>query len=66
MKELFLFNDYYQLCEELFLRWKEEDKKLKDNHLLGDIVDLTFPPEPYVILKQGDTPLSTYVYKFNK
>ena len=57
MKELFLFNDYYQLCEELFLGWKEEDKKLKDDRLLGDIVDLTFPPKPYVILKQGDTPL---------
>jgi len=57
MKELFLMNDYYQLCEELFLGWKEEDKKLKDDRLLGDIVDLTFPPEPYVILKQGDTPL---------
>ena len=34
MKELFLMNDYYQLCEELFLGWKEEDKKLKDDWLL--------------------------------
>ena len=57
-----MLNDYYQLCEELFLGWKE-DKKLKDDRLLGDIVDLTYPPEPYVILKQGDAPLSTYVYK---
>ncbi|MDB9931335.1 hypothetical protein OAD28_01265 [Flavobacteriales bacterium] len=63
MKDLYLMNDFYQLCEELFAEWKEGSKELVDDSLLTSLVDLSFPPQPYVILKQGDMPL--FILKSN-
>lgn len=50
-------NDFYELCEELFSEWKKGSKELVDDTLLRSLVDLSFPPQPYVILRNGDMPL---------
>ena len=57
MKELNLMNDYYELCDELYFGWLAKDEKINSDSLISDLFDFSLPPEPYLILKNGDTPL---------
>ena len=34
-----------------------KDEKINSDSLISDLFDFSLPPEPYLILKNGDTPL---------